>query len=258
MPVVPRPTMRERLAAGETLVGTFLGLGSGVAAEACASTGLDWVLADLEHGAGGEESLPEQLLGARAAGVHGLVRVATAERIRACRALDLGAEGVMFPMVGGAGQARGCAAMLRHSPAGTRGVAGYHRGAGYGLDARAVADQDERTLGIVQIESPEAVAAAPEIAAVDGIDVLFVGPSDLSYAMGIPGELDHPEFRAATARVTGSARAAGKAAGIMVAAPDAIRTAADDGFRMIACSTDLGLMVEGVRRVAAAARALGS
>jgi 2-keto-3-deoxy-L-rhamnonate aldolase RhmA len=214
------------------------------------------VLVDLEHGAGGEESLPAQLLGARAAGVHGLVRVATAERIRACRALDLGAEGVMFPMVDSVGQARACAAALRHSPAGSRGVAGYHRGAGYGLDPGAVADQDARTLGIVQVESPDAVAAAPELAAVDGIDVLFVGPSDLSYSMGIPGELDHPDFRAAVERVVGAARAAGKAAGVMTAAPSAIGAAAADGFRMIACSTELGLMVEAVRGVAAAARAL--
>jgi 2-keto-3-deoxy-L-rhamnonate aldolase RhmA len=254
--VVLRPTMRDRLAAGETLVGTFLGLGSGIAAEACGRAGLDWVLVDLEHGAGGEESLTAQLLGARAAGVHGLVRVATAERIRACRALDLGAEGVMFPMVDSAEQARACAAALRHPPAGTRGVAGYHRGAGYGLDAGALADQDARTLGIVQVESPDAVAAAPELAAVDGIDVLFVGPSDLSNSMGIPGEIDHPDFRAAVERVVGAARAAGKATGVMTATPAAIRAAANDGFRMIACSTDLGLMVEAVRGVAAAARAL--
>jgi 2-keto-3-deoxy-L-rhamnonate aldolase RhmA len=115
-----------------------------------------------------------------------------------------------------------------------------------------VADQDERTLGIVQVESPAAVAAAPELAAVDGIDVLFVGPADLSYAMGIPGEIEHPDFRAAIARVVEAARAAGKAAGIMTPGPAAIRGAADDGFRMIACSTDLGLMVEAVRRVVAA------
>ena len=248
--------MRERLAAGETLVGTFLGLGSAIAAEACARAGVDWVLVDLEHGAGGEEALPAQLLGARAAGVHGLVRIATAERIRACRALDLGAEGVMFPMIDSEEQARACAAALRHSPAGTRGVAGYHRGAGYGLEAGAVADQDARTLGIVQIESPEAVAAAPALAAVDGIDVLFVGPSDLSYAMGIPRQLDHPEFRAAIARVVEAAGAAGKAAGIMTARPEAIPAAAADGFRMIACSTELGLMVGAVRAVAEAARAL--
>jgi 2-keto-3-deoxy-L-rhamnonate aldolase RhmA len=248
--------MRERLAAGETLVGTFLGLGSGIAAEACGSAGIDWVLVDLEHGAGGEESLPAQLLGARAAGVHGLVRVAAAERIRADRALDLGAEGVMFPMVDSVEQARVCAASLRHSPGGIRGVAGYHRGAGYGLEPGAVADQDARTLGIVQVESPEAVAVAPELAAIDGIDVLFVGPSDLSYSMGIPGELDHPEFRAAVERVVGAARDAGKAAGVMTAAPSAIAAAAADGFRMIACSTELGLMVEAVRGVAAAARAL--
>ena len=113
-----------------------------------------------------------------------------------------------------------------------------------------------RTLGIVQVESPAAVAAAPELAAIDGIDVLFVGPSDLSYSMGIPGEFEHPDFRAAIARVVAAARDAGKAAGVMTATPAAISAAAADGFRMIACSTELGLMVDAVRGVAAAARAL--
>src|SRR5687767_5749796 len=125
--------MRERLAAGETLVGTFMGLGSALAAEALGRAGLDWVLADLEHGGAGEDALAAQLLGARAAGVHGLARVeAPGERIRAGRVLDLGAEGVMFPQVHSAEQARACAAALVHSPRGVRGVAGYHRGAGYG------------------------------------------------------------------------------------------------------------------------------
>src|SRR5687767_13750116 len=99
MTLVPSPTMRERLAAGETLVGTFLGLGSLFAAEALGRAGLDWVLVDLEHGGAGEDAVAGQLLGARAAGAHGLVRVAVGERIRAGRVLDLGAEGVMFPQV---------------------------------------------------------------------------------------------------------------------------------------------------------------
>src|SRR3954465_9175340 len=126
-------TMRERLAAGETLVGTFLTLGSSAAAEACGLAGLDWVLVDLEHGAAGDESVLAQLQAARAAGVHGLVRIAAPERIRAGRALDLGAEGIMFPRTASVGGARGGAGALRHSPAGLRGGAGGHRGHGYGL-----------------------------------------------------------------------------------------------------------------------------
>jgi 2-keto-3-deoxy-L-rhamnonate aldolase RhmA len=248
-------TMRERLAAGETLVGTFLSLGSSAAAEACGLAGLDWVLVDLEHGAAGDESLLPQLQGARAAGVHALVRVAAPERIRAGRALDNGAEGVMFPRITSIDDAREAAGALRHSPGGLRGVAGGHRGHGYGLSFDPAAS-DERTLGIIQIEHPGAVEAAEEIAALDAADVLFVGPNDLSYGMGIPNQFDHPDFRAALERVVAATDAAGKTAGIMVPGPERVAPAAADGFRMIAVSSELGLLLRAAREVVEAKQAL--
>jgi 2-keto-3-deoxy-L-rhamnonate aldolase RhmA len=247
--------MRERLAAGETLVGTFLTLGSSAAAEACGLAGLDWLLVDLEHGPAGDESVLAQLQATRAAGVHGLVRVAAPERIRAGRALDLGAEGIMFPRITSIEDARDAAGALRHSPGGLRGVAGGHRGHTFGL-AFDPAASDERTLGIIQIEHPGAVEAAEEIAALDAADVLFVGPTDLSYAMGIPRQLDHPDFRAVVERVVAAAEGAGKAAGIMVYGPEGVAAAAADGFRMIAVASELGLMLRSVQDVLAAARAL--
>jgi 4-hydroxy-2-oxoheptanedioate aldolase len=253
--ITPTPTMRERLAAGETLVGTFLGLGSPAAAEACGHAGLDWVLVDLEHGPAGEETLLPQLIAARAAGVHGLVRIAAPERIRAGRALDAGAEGVMFPRITSIDDARAAAGALRHSPAGLRGVAGGHRGHGYGL-AFDPAASDERTLGIIQIEHPGALAAAEEIAALDAADVLFVGPNDLSYAMGIPRQYDHPDFRAAVERVVAACDEAGKTAGIMVSGAGEVAAAARDGFRMIAVGSELGLLLAAAQQVAEAARAV--
>ena len=253
--IAPSPTMRERLAAGETLVGTFLMLGSSAAAEACGLAGLDWVLVDLEHGSAGDESALAQLQAARAAGVHALVRVAAPERIRAGRALDLGAEGVMFPRITSIEDARDAAGALRHSPGGLRGVAGGHRGHAFGL-AFDPAAADQRTLGIIQVEHPGAVEAAEEIAALDAADVLFVGPTDLSYAMGIPRQLDHPDFRAAIERVVAAAEGAGKSAGIMVSGPEGVAGAAADGFRMIAVTSELGLMLRAVQDVVAAARAL--
>ena len=248
-------TMRERLAAGETLVGTFLMLGSSAAAEACGLAGVDWVLVDLEHGTAGDEAVLAQLQAARAAGVHGLVRIAAPERIRAGRALDLGAEGVMFPRITSIEEARDAAGALRHSPAGLRGVAGSHRGHFYGFQFDPVA-ADSRTLGIIQVEHPGAVEAAEEIAALDAADVLFVGPTDLSYAMGIPRQLDHPDFRAAIQRVVAAAENAGKAAGIMVPGPEGVAGAAADGFRMIAVTSELGLLVRAAQVVAAAKQAL--
>ena len=114
-------------------------------------------------------------------------------------------------------------------------------------------------LGIAQIESPEAVEAVEEIAAVDGIDVLFVGPSDLSYSMGMFREFDDPTFRVAIERVVAAARAAGKAAGIfLTVAGCRSRRAIADGFRMIALGSDGGFMMQGARVARRAPRASSS
>jgi 2-keto-3-deoxy-L-rhamnonate aldolase RhmA len=251
-PLGPEPSMKERLAGGETLLGTFLAMGSPMSAEACGLAGFDWVLVDLEHGGGHESSMLAQLLGATSAGVHGLVRVESAERMRAARALDYGAEGVMVPQMPSAAAAREWVAHLHYGPAGHRGVATNHRAARYGLDPESLTRAAARTVGIVQIESMDAVQDSEEIAAIDGIDVLFVGPSDLSYSMGRFRQFDDPEFRGALERVVAAAESAGKAAGIMVAGPEGVAAAAQDGFRMIAVGTDVSLMVQGARAAVAA------
>jgi 2-keto-3-deoxy-L-rhamnonate aldolase RhmA len=251
-PLGPEPSMKERLAGGETLLGTFLAMGSPMSAEACGLAGFDWVLVDLEHGGGHESSMLAQLLGATSAGVHGLVRVESAERMRAARALDYGAEGVMVPQMPSATAAREWVAHLHYGPAGHRGVATNHRAARYGLDPESLTRAAARTVGIVQIESMDAVQDSEEIAAIDGIDVLFVGPSDLSYSMGRFRQFDDPQFRGALERVVAAAENAGKAAGIMVAGPEGVAAAAQDGFRMIAVGTDVSLMVQGARAAVAA------
>jgi 2-keto-3-deoxy-L-rhamnonate aldolase RhmA len=253
-PLGPTPSMKERLARGETLLGTFLAMGSPMSAEACGLAGFDWVLVDLEHGGGHESHMLGQLLGATSAGVHGLVRVESVERSRAARALDYGAEGIMVPQMPSAEAARQWIAHLHYGPAGHRGVATNHRAARYGLDPDALTRAAGRTVGIVQIESMEAVRDAEEMAAIEGVDVLFVGPSDLSYSMGRFRRFDDPEFRGALEHVVSAAEGAGKAAGIMVAGPDGIRAAADDGFRMIAVGTDISLLVQGARAAVAALR----
>jgi 2-keto-3-deoxy-L-rhamnonate aldolase RhmA len=247
-------TMKERLAAGETLLGAFSNLGSPLAVEALGVAGFDWVVLDLEHGGGHEADLVGQLHGAAAGGLHALVRVESLERARAGRALDLGADGVMFPRVDGRDDARSAISALRYPPAGTRGVATYNRACAFGTRPQAIDEAAGRVLGVVQIESPAAVAAADEIAATDGVDVLFIGPGDLSHAMGIRGAFGDPAFRAAVTRVIAAAEGAGKAAGILLAGADKVAGAIDDGFRMIGVGSDSSLLVHAAT---AAARARG-
>jgi 2-keto-3-deoxy-L-rhamnonate aldolase RhmA len=245
--------MKARLAAGETLFGTFLTLGSPLAAEALGLAGFDWLLVDLEHGGGDESLLLGQVLGATAAGVHPLVRVESDVRGRTARALDLGVEGVMCPQVNSAAAAEAWAGVLHYETG--RGVALFHRGARFGTDPDAMAHARERVFGSAQIESVEAVEAVEEIAAIDGIEVLFVGPSDLSFAMGRFRQLDDPEFRVAIERVVAAAHNAGKTAGIFVSSPDQVPAGVADGFRMIAIGSEAGLMMAAARSAVARARA---
>ncbi len=246
--------LRTRLRRGEVLVGTFLNLGSALAAEACGVAGLDWVVIDLEHGSGSEADLVGQLHGARAGGIHAVVRVESAERPRAGRALDLGAEGIMLPRIDSLDEARVAIAHLHYPPDGDRGVATYNRACAFGTRPDAIAAAGQRTAGIVQIETPAAVAAASEIAALDGVDALFVGPGDLSHAMGIFGRTDAPEFQTALRSVIDAAHRHGRAAGILVPTPAAVPGALALGFTLVAVGSDSTLLVAGARAAVAAVR----
>lgn len=234
--------LRDRLAAGETLFGTFLGLGSSLAAEACAVAGFDWLLVDLEHGGGDERALLQQQLAAEARRVPMLARVESAERIRTGRLLDAGVAGIMFPRLESVEDVEAAIRHLRYPPEGDRGVATYNRVYDFGLRPEGLATANDGVVGVVQVESRRAVAAVAGIAAVPGVDVLFVGPRDLSTDLGVPGRFDHPGFVTALDRVLAAAKDAGIAAGIL--AGDAVQAAAyrDLGFRFVGVGSDASLL----------------
>jgi 4-hydroxy-2-oxoheptanedioate aldolase len=251
--------LRTRALAGETLFGTFLNLGSIQAAEACARAGLDWVLVDLEHGSGTEADLLPQLTAIAGGGATALVRVEEGTRLRIGRALDLGADGVMVPQVNSAASAHDIASWLRFPPSGKRGVALFTRGLGYAAGGHDSVDtRNEEIVGIVQIESRAGVEAAVDMAAIEGIDVLFVGPADLSHALGIRGQLDHPEFEAAIRVVADAARTHGKAAGIMLWKPEEVSRYAALGYTFFSLSTDGAMLNAAVKAALQAGRAASS
>ena len=196
LPPVPGVVdLHARLAAGETLFGAFAGLGSPVATEIMARSGFDWLIIDLEHGAGTESDLLANLHAMGATPAAALVRPQSGERLRIGRALDLGAHGIMVPRVDLPEQAREAISFMRYPPDGARGLALSTRGAGLGeLGHTQIQAINRRILGIIQIESRSAVEHAAEIAAIDGVDVLFVGPTDLSHSLGIPGRFDDPVY----------------------------------------------------------------
>ena len=246
--------LHDRLRAGETLYGSFVGLGSPTATELIARAGFDWLIIDLEHGAGTESELLAQLHATGATATAALVRPQSGERLRIGRALDLGAHGIMVPRVDLPEQAREAVSFMRYPPDGTRGLALSTRGAGLGElrhdDVRGI---NRRILGVIQVESPSAVAHAAEIAAIDGVDVLFVGPTDLSHSLGVPGQFDDPRYLDALRAVTAATEAAGKAAGILLYDTAVLARHRELGFRFIGLGADGAFVASGAKAMLAAA-----
>jgi 4-hydroxy-2-oxoheptanedioate aldolase len=247
--------LRARIRAGETLIGVFSDLASPLAAELCGRAGFDWIVLDLEHGEASEGDLLALLYAVGATRMAPIVRPQSAERLRVGRALDLGAAGVMLPQLQSAADARQAVGFLRYPPAGVRGVALRTRGADLGaLGHEAVASVvNERVVGIVQIESPGAVAAADEIAAMDEVDVLFVGPADLSHGLGVPGRFDDETYLDALRTVTGACERHGKAAGILIYDAAALPRHQELGFRFVGMGSEGLFVSSGARAMLAAA-----
>jgi 4-hydroxy-2-oxoheptanedioate aldolase len=254
LPPVPGFTdLRSRIQAGETLYGTFIQLGSPIAAELIARAGFDWAIIDLEHGAGTESELMASLLAVSTTPTTALVRPQSAERIRIGRALDHGAHGLMIPRIDIPEQAREAISFMRFPPDGVRGLALSTRGAG--LAERGHADVrgiNEHLVGIIQIESPSAVEYAAEIAAIDGVDVLFIGPADLSHSLGIPGQFDHPDYLDAVQRTLTAAERHGKATGILLRDAAALARHLELGFRFVGIGSDVAFIADGARAVVSA------
>lgn len=239
---------------GDSTLGTFLGTASAVTAEVCAAAGFDWLLLDLEHGAGGEEQVRDVVPVAGAYGVPTVVRVETDARIRIGRVLDSGAAGVMLPRMDSARQVSQALTHLRFPPRGDRGVATYNRACRFGLDPGALDRADEEILVIVQIESLAAVAAADEIAGLDGVDVLFVGPRDLSHDLGVPGETTAPAFVEALETVLAATKRHGKACGLLVNDGAAAAQRLEQGWTFVAIGSDSTLLAAASRSALRQAR----
>ena len=243
--------LKKRLKQGETLTGCWLNLGSPLTAEIVGQAGFDWVLIDLEHGAGVEKDVLSQLQALESSTSAVLVRVESAESPRISRILDMGAEGIMCPKVDNALEAKKVINGLHYPPFGNRGVAKMVRATQFGLNFNTYYDESrDNILGIVQIETLEALDNLDEIAAVEGVDILFIGPADLSMAMGIFGQFDHPTFTDALNKIVQAAQKANKAIGILIFNPDDYDKYHNMGIRFIACGSDATFVAEGARNMA--------
>jgi 4-hydroxy-2-oxoheptanedioate aldolase len=227
---------KRRLAAGETVVGCFVRYPEGTLAELVALAGWDFVVLDAEHGSLQPRDVEDLSRASELHGVTPIVRVTGNERPTILRFLDAGAHGIHVPWVDSAEAAEAAVQAAKYQPRGSRGLAAT-RAARFGVPepiGAYVARANQETLIVVQAETAAAVERIDEYLGVDGVDVIFIGPADLSNSLGHTGDASHPEVRAAMERIAAAVVPSRKALGIFVATPEDAVAWRERGARYIA------------------------
>jgi 2-dehydro-3-deoxyglucarate aldolase/4-hydroxy-2-oxoheptanedioate aldolase len=233
-----KPTDKSK----EALLGTIFSLGSSDVAEIISLAGFDWVLIDMEHSTLSLDAVQSAL---QAAGekIIKIVRVPGNDEIWIKRVLDTGCDGILVPMVKSAGEAELAVASARYPVTGNRSV-GVTRAHGYGSDFAGYVERANREIIVmIQVEHIEAVNNIDSILAVKGIDAVFIGPYDLSSSMGLMGQTDHPDVKAAIEIVKNKCRKAGLPWGIFGASPEAVAGHKQDGCRYLLCGIDSAVLM---------------
>ncbi|MEV1129971.1 HpcH/HpaI aldolase/citrate lyase family protein [Agromyces sp. NPDC049794] len=238
------PTFAERLAASDRpLAGMWVCSGSPLIAEIAAGSGLDWLLIDGEHSPNSLESILAQLQAVAAYPATSLVRPPYGDVVTIKQYLDLGVQNLLVPMVDSAAHAAEMVRAVRYPPAGVRGVgSALARASRWNRVPEYLADAASTISLTVQIESAAAVEHVEEILAVDGVDAIFVGPSDLAASMGLLGQQEHPDVVAAAERCIQAAVAAGKPAGVNAFAPAVADRYLDAGASFVLVGADVAML----------------
>ena len=238
--------LKEKLLSGATLHGCWANMGSNLAAEILERSGFEWILVDLEHGAGDHGMMYQQLQAIESTGATAVVRTEELSRPKSQRILDAGAYGIMFPRIETAEEAAFAISTMYYPPDGERGMAKMVRATGYGSSAGTyMKGLKDLLLGIIQVETISAVDQIEDIAKLPGVDVLFVGPSDLSLALGIFGQFNHETFQQAIGNVSKAAKKHGKALGVLLQDINEYDMYYKLGFRFIACGADTTFVARG-------------
>lgn len=237
---------KQDMNAGKISIGTFISLGSAIVTEIVGQAGFDFVIIDLEHGLGNEKDILGQLQALEHGTTASIVRVESYEKQRVQHVLDLGVEGVMFPRLKTVAEVQSAIETLYYYPEGSRGVAKMVRATNFGLNFDTYyANQKRDIIGIVQVETKEILNCLDEVAAIDGVDILFVGPMDLSMTLDIFGQFDHPKYLSAVKATADAARKANKTCGVLLTNPNQLMMYYDLGFRFFTSGSDAGFVNNG-------------
>ena len=240
-------SFRADLRAGKLLIGCWCSLANAISTEVLGVAGFDWLLLDGEHAPNDITTLVPQLMALKDSASAPVVRPSWNDTVEMKRLLDSGFSNFLVPFVQSAEEAQRAVAATRYPPQGVRGVSVAQRGNRYGTVAGYFEGINEQICVMVQIESSKGVAAAAAIAAVDGVDGLFIGPSDLAAGLGHLGNANHPEVQAAMAEVFSAAKAAGKAVGILAPVEADARRYIAMGATFVAVGSDLGVFRAGTQ-----------
>jgi 2-keto-3-deoxy-L-rhamnonate aldolase RhmA len=223
-------------------------------AEAIGSAGFDWGVLDMEHTPLDLMDLVHLLQAVGNTKMVPVVRVPWNDTVFVKRVLDAGAHTLLFPFVQNAEEARQAIAATRYAPEGVRGMAGMSRASRFGTVPDFFKTANKMVGAVVQLETPQAIAALEEIAAVPGVDALFVGPGDLSGAMGRVGELTHPDVMHLMTDAARRARASGMPIGTVGGTPEVVTRYRAAGYDFVAVASDLGLLMRGAQAAVQALR----
>ena len=234
--------LRKALAE-RAVVGPFSKTEDPAMIEAMGRAGMDFVILDLEHGPNSIRSLQPLLRAAELTGMTTIVRVANVEQI--APALDIGAAGIQVPQVSAPDEIRAAITAARYAPQGRRGVCRYVRAAGYSsIDRREYFRLANEALIVIQVEGAAAIERLDELLDVAGVDVLFVGPYDLSQSLGITGEVKHPSVIAAVEQIAAKATARGVTVGTFVESAEDAHFWRARGVRYLCYSVDVGILFQ--------------
>ncbi len=241
--------LKQKLTAHEFTIGAWVNFGTPDSAEILAHMGFDWLVFDTEHGPWSIETVQNLIQATAGTDIVPIVRVAWNDIVMIKRALDIGALGVIVPWVNTKEDAIQAVRACKYPPKGIRGC-GPRRAALYGLETKEYLDvADDLTMVIPQIETLDAAENLDGILSVEGIDAIFIGPSDLASSMGLRGQQRHPNNLEIVSRILGAGKSAGIPVGIYGMGPDYISEHIEQGFQFVVVGSDMSFMLHGARDV---------
>jgi len=243
-----------RTAGGRPPVGTWVMSASPIVAEAIGIAGFDWGVIDMEHAPHDMMELIHLLQAVSATKMLPIVRVPWNDTVTVKRVLDAGAKTILFPFIQNADEAVRAVGAMHYPPQGVRGLAGMSRASRFGTAPDHFKNANKQVSAILQIETPQAVAQIDAICAVDGVQALFLGPADLSAAMGLVGQLTHPDVMNLMTQAAQRCRALGKPVGTVGGTPEVVAQYRAMGFDFVGIASDLGFLMRAAQGALTALR----